>query len=103
MEYPVWLAIYMPLVLMIIAVTQNKKMLLTSMIIRKRREKKMSNEMLLSCVNKLCNISTGSLGKVYSKVVVKEIVDNWIKVEKDGKYDLINSDYVQNIKILDKV
>lgn len=61
----------------------------------------MSNELIKACIGKECLISTGSLGSSYNKVVIKEVVDNWVQIEKKGKIDLINIDYVQSIKILD--
>ena len=51
--------------------------------IQKRREMVMSNDLLISCINKTCNISTGSMGSTYSKVVILEVNENWIKVEKN--------------------
>jgi len=67
---------------------------------KKRREVNMSNELINSCVGKICTISTGSLGSTYNKVLVKEVKDNWLKVDSKGKESLINSDYIQNIKIV---
>lgn len=100
MESSTLIAIYMPFIIALILRGQNKKILMILNMKKRRSEIIMSNEMLMSCVNKLCNISTGSLGKTYSKVVVKEVIDNWVRVEKNGKIDLINSDYIQNIKFL---
>lgn len=60
----------------------------------------MSNELIKSCIGKVCNISTGSMGINFSKVKVIQVVDNWIKVEGRRKVDLINIDFVQNIKVL---
>lgn len=94
-----WILIYMPIILFIVIQIQNKDKLFLNKK-TKRSERDMSNEMLLYCIGKMCTISTGSLGRVYSKVLVREIVENWMKVEKNEKIDLINTDYIQNIKIL---
>lgn len=65
-----------------------------------RGERKVSNQLIMSCIGKVCTISTGSFGSSYSKVKVLEVVDNWIRIESKGREDLINSDYIQHIKIL---
>lgn len=59
----------------------------------------MSNELLKSCLGKICTISTGTYGSNYSKVEIIEVVDHWIKVKSKGKSDIINTDYITNIKI----
>ncbi len=104
MQPAVWIAIYLPMfvVLFVIIPAQRKIINIT----RKNRKQKggikMSNELIKNCVGKVCNISTGSMGSSFNKVKILEVVDNWIKVESKGKEDLINVDFIQNIKILDK-
>lgn len=61
----------------------------------------MSNELIKSCIGKQCVISAGSLGAAYNKVTILEVVENWIKIEKKGKVDIINADYIQSIKIVE--
>lgn len=104
MQPSVWIAIYLPIfiVLFIIIPEQRKKINITK---KNRKQKggiKMSNELIKNCVGKVCYISTGSMGSTFNKVTIIEVVDNWIKVESKGKVDLINIDFVQNIKILNK-
>lgn len=99
MDSYLFIQIYLPVIIIIGIVQRQKKLLL--IITRRRRKFMMSNELLLSCLNKTCNIYTGSLGKTYSKVSVVSVVDNWLKIEKNNKTELINGDYIQNIKILE--
>lgn len=63
---------------------------------------KMSNELVKNCIGKICTISTGSFGTVYNKAEVIRVVDNWMEVKVKNKKDLVNIDFVQSIKILDK-
>ncbi len=102
MNPSIWISIYTPLIIMIISHIQRKKQLLVLIQKRRKRGTLMSNEILLTCLNKTCTIYTGSLGKTYTKVVVISVVDNWLKIEKNGMQELINSDYIQNIKIYEK-
>jgi len=100
-----WIAIYLPifLVLVIIIPAQHRNIYITGIIgkLRKKRgERKVSNELIKSCIGKTCSISTGTLGSSYNKVKVIEVIDNWIRIDSKGRENLINSDYIQNIKIL---
>ncbi|PAB60836.1 hypothetical protein CCE28_03780 [Anaeromicrobium sediminis] len=61
----------------------------------------MSNDLIKSYIGKVCNISSGSFGPKFQRVKIIEVMENWIKVEGKGKIDLINIDFIQNIKILD--
>ncbi len=102
MEPSSWIAIYMPIfvVLFIIIPSQRNNIFIANFLRLKRGAKKVSNELLKSCVGKTCTISTGSLGSAYYKVKVLEVIDNWVKVETKGVESLLNSDYIQNIKII---
>ena len=102
MESSSWIAIYLPIfvVLVIIIPALRRNIYVTGLLRKKRGERKVSNELIKRCVGKTCTISTGTLGSSYSKVKVIEVIDNWIIVESKGRENLINSDYIQNIKIL---
>lgn len=58
----------------------------------------MTNEMLLKYIGQKCIISTGSFGtNVIGEIM--EIKENWIEVETKKGRELINSEFVQSIKI----
>ncbi|MFA9380135.1 MAG: hypothetical protein ACERKO_03640 [Acetanaerobacterium sp.] len=59
----------------------------------------MANALIEQCLGKRCLITTSSLSGAYQGTVV-EITDNWIKLERKGTIDLINCDYIQNIREL---
>jgi hypothetical protein len=102
MNISTWIAIYLPIIIIffIVIPSNNRKI---AFILRLKRKKKgrnrMSNSMIESLIGKEVMISTGSIGSSYDKVTVVEVVDNWMKVEKKGKIDLINIDFIQGIKI----
>ncbi|MCG8482460.1 MAG: hypothetical protein MJA31_04055 [Clostridia bacterium] len=100
MEPGVWIAIYLPIFVLFFVILPSQKRTILFKKKRKRRGVAMSNELIKDCIGKVCNISTGSLGSNFTKVKIIEVVDNWIKVEGKGKVDLINTDFIQNIKIL---
>ena len=68
----------------------------------KRRAKEVTNETLVKYVGKSCMISAGSYG-VNTVGRIVSINENWIEVEtKKGATELVNADYVQSIKIVEK-
>lgn len=93
MEITTWMIIYLPILLyfFVILPSDNKK----AAFLRRHRLKKgrqaMSNSMIESLVGKEVMINTGSIGSVYDKVTVLEVVDNWVKVEKKVKLTLLTS------------
>ena len=69
---------------------------------RKNTERKKSmNEILNSCIGKMCDIYIyGELG-TGAKIV--SVSDGWVAVEKkNGKRDLINIDYISRISVREK-
>ena len=96
-----FVAIYLPLfiVFFVIMPKNRKNSFIVSKLKKRRGDKVMSNELIKSCIGKTCTISTGSFGTSYSKVEILEVEDNWIKVQNKNKIDLVNSDFITNIKI----
>ncbi|KDR95245.1 hypothetical protein SAMN02745945_00384 [Peptoclostridium litorale DSM 5388] len=101
MSPAVWIAIYLPtFVLFFILIPSERRIITAKSRQRKKRGVQMSNDLIKSYIGKVCNISSGSFGPTFKRVRIIEVVDNWIKVEGKGKTDLINIDFIQNIKIL---
>ena len=58
----------------------------------------MTNELIKKYLGKKCQISTGTFGvNVVGKIV--DINENWIEIETKKGNELINSEFVQNIKV----
>ena len=98
----IWIAIYQPIfVLFFVILPSQKRSVVRLMSKRKRRgERKMDNELLKRYVGKVCNISMGAYGSSYNKARIGELVDNWMKVAMKGAENLINTEYIQAIRIL---
>ncbi len=103
MESSTWIAIYLPLFILFVIILPNQRRMAMAVIRRKRKRgiSSMSNVLIESAVGHVCNISTGSFGSNYSKVKVVEVVDHWIKINKKGKEELINAEYIQSIAIVE--
>ena len=106
METSTWVAIYLPL--LIVLITSLEQFQVQRLIVRRRMQvrkkgdkgtRTMNNELLKSAVGKNCRISTGSYG---STIVgrVTEVNDNWVSVETRKGTELVNAEFIQNIRIL---
>lgn len=101
METGSWIAIYLPLFVILIAQAQNEASI-RNMIIRRHRRKEfkpMTNELLQKYVGKRCRISSGPYG-TSTRGVIREVNDNWLEVETNQGSELVNAEFVQNIKVL---
>lgn len=67
--------------------------------IKKRKGVKvMTNELIKKYIGKVCQISTGTFGvNITGKIT--DINENWIEVETKKGNELINAEFIQNIKI----
>lgn len=103
MQPAVWIAIYMPIiiVLFIIIPSENRAKALVKKLRIRRGGFKMSNELIKNSIGRECDITGGSLGTNLSKAKIIEVVDNWVKVESKKKSYLINIDFIQSIRFLD--
>ena len=59
----------------------------------------MTNELLQKCIGSNCVISTGSFGNALTGIV-KNVNENWIEVETKKGNQLVNSDFITNVKII---
>ncbi len=61
----------------------------------------MTNEMLKKYIGTDCRLSTGTFGiNVVGKII--DVNENWIEVETKKGKELINAEYIQNIKATSK-
>lgn len=94
----IWLFVMIPIIINLFRRNIIRKV--TSR--RKNTErKKIMNEILNSCIGKMCDIYIyGELG-TGAKIV--SVSDGWVEVEKkNGKRDLINIDYISRISVREK-
>lgn len=103
MNSALWIAIYLPIfVLFIIILPQQYAINIKRTIISKHRKKgvfKMTNEIIKKYIGKNVRLSTGSYGINVEGTII-EVNENWIEINTKKGTELINSEYLQNIKIL---
>ena len=59
----------------------------------------MSNEILKRYIGMNCYISTGTFGTNLAGKII-EINENWIEVETKKGIEIVNAEFIQNIKII---
>lgn len=96
MDTATWIAIYLPLLLVLFLAMQAGRQRLIAKRRRKRSERPMTNELLKSYVGCRCIVSTGSFGSTVTGTV-SAVSDNWIEVTTKQGARLLNADYVTNI------
>ncbi len=99
-----WIAIYMPIFILLFIILPQQRSVLKAIIIKNKKRKGaiiMTNEIIKKYIGKRCQISTGTFGtNVVGEII--EVNEKWIEVETKKGNELINSEFVQNIKILTK-
>ncbi|MCB2294317.1 hypothetical protein LGK95_12430 [Clostridium algoriphilum] len=96
-----WIAICIPLfVIFFIVLPQKHEM--KKLIILKRKKRKgliiMTNELIKKYKGKTVSISTGEFGTSATGKII-DVKENWIEVETKKGIELINSEFIQSIKI----
>lgn len=103
MNTALWIAIYLPVfVLFIIILPHQYAININRIIISRHRKKKgfkMTNEIIKKYIGKNVKLSTGSYG-INVEGTITEVKENWIEIKTKKGTELINSEYLQNIKIL---
>ena len=94
----IWIFVMIPIIINLF-----RRSIIRKIISRRKNteRKKIMNEILNSCIGKMCDIYIyGELG-TGAKIV--SVSDGWVEVEKkNGKRDLINIDSISRISVKDK-
>lgn len=101
MDSSTWIGIYLPLFIIFLIIIPQKQELKKTVLmkIKKRRDGiTMTNEIIKRYIGKNCKIYTGSFGtSVTGKIT--NVEDNWLEVKTKKGIELINADFIYNIKI----
>ena len=97
-----YIAIWMPIFIVFFIIILSQKsaaMYMVKLIIkRKKGRAAMTNELIKKYIGKYCYVTTGNMGvSVRGKIV--EVNENWVEVETKSGSEIINLDFIQNIKI----
>ena len=91
----------MPLFILFFIILPSNRMMKKSIMIAKKRKLgrvAMTNEVIKKYVGEKCAISTGSLGTSVVGVITN-VSENWLEVQTKSGSELVNADFVVNIRI----
>lgn len=96
-----WIAIYLPMIILFFIILPHQRAI-NDAVISKIRKKKggvvMTNELIQKYIGKRCKVSTGSYGINVIGTIIN-IKENWIEIETKKGFELINLEFIQNIKV----
>ena len=101
MNSGVWIAIYMPIFILIFVIAPLQREMKRYKILKIKKKKGlkiMTYEVIKKCIGKKCRISTGSYGTNLEGKII-EINENWIEVETKKGIKFINAEFVELIHI----
>ncbi len=101
MNISVWIAIYLPIIVIYLIIIPQQHAIQRTLMIRKHKKEGvagMSHEVIRKYIGKRCQVSTGTYGIKVVGVIIG-VTDNWIEIETKKNVELVNAEYVQNIKV----
>lgn len=101
MNVGTWIAIYMPMFVLFFIILPQQYVSRKAVILKFKRRNgviNMTNEIIKKYIGKECRISSGTFGiNLVGKII--SVNEKWIEVETKKGNELINSEFVQSIKI----
>ena len=97
-----WVAIYMPLIIIFCIILPQQRAVQKLVLFKIRKRKgvvKMTNELVKKYIGKNCHISTGNFNNSVKGIII-DVNENWLEVETKQGNQLINTDFIQSIKII---
>lgn len=95
MNPAIWLCIYLPLILMLINNSNQRRQQTLRRIRRKKGAITLTNEMLYEFIGQECIVYLHS-GQVAG--TVESVQDGWLRIKVGNDYDLVNLEYVSRIR-----
>lgn len=93
----------MPMFILFFVILPHQRAVQNTVILKIKKRKGeiiMTNEIIKKYIGKNCRISTGTFGvNIAGKII--EVNEKWIEVETKKGNELINSEFIQIIKITD--
>ncbi len=91
-----WIPVFVLLFIILPAAQEAARRAAVLKVIRRRRER-MTNDIVLKYVGKVCVMSFGNRN-ITGKIL--EVNNNWAEVETKKGREVLNLDYVQSIKVV---
>lgn len=98
MNFATYLPIFLMLVIIFIVLQNRKRIIAKKTVERKRNgDKRQMEELAKKFIDKECLIYAFDSGKSFDGII-KEVTDGALLIEKDGKLEAINLDFVIRIR-----
>ena len=101
MDTSTWIAIYLPMIVLLFIILPQQQLIYHAVISKIRKKKGgiiMTNELIQKYLGKRCQVSTGSYGIKVIGIII-DVKENWIEIETKKGLELVNSEFIQNIKV----
>ncbi len=93
----IWLPMFIVFYMMIVQQAAARRLAVLT-VKRKKGRVAMTNEMIAKYVGRNCYITTGTMGvSVTGKII--EVNENWIEVQTRKGVEILNLDFIQNIRL----
>lgn len=91
-----FIAIYLPIIILLFVIIPSQRRNIIKKIRKKRGKRIMANELIKKYIGKNCVISTGTFGSAASGEITA-VEDNWIEINTKKGAQVINIDFITNI------
>jgi hypothetical protein len=101
MSSSTWIAVYLPLILMFAIIIPQQVAMRSALRLRISKKKGidyMNTDVIRKYIGKSCQASTGTYGVKITGTIMS-VDDNWIEIQTKKGIELLNAEYVQNIKL----
>lgn len=97
---PINISIWLPIFFVLLIVSQQRgaARVIIARLRKKRRSVAMTNELVEKYIGRNCHITTGAMGVSVTGRIVS-VNENWIEVETKKGMEIMNLDYIQNIRV----
>jgi hypothetical protein len=99
-----WIPMYVMFLVVFVVVTAHQRSIRHFIAIKNKRKRGMAivtNEILKKFIGRNCHISIGTFGTSLIGVI-NDINENWIEVKTKKEIQLVNAEFVQSIKVVDR-
>ena len=89
------------MIVLILIIIPHQQAVCNAIVSKIRRKKGviiMTNELIGKYIGKRCRVSTGSLGVNVTGMII-DVKENWIEIETKKGSEIVNLEFIQNIKV----
>ncbi len=96
-----YIALYSPLFMLLFVILPSQyqaQAQAAKMIMKRKKVRVLDHELIKKYIGRVCKITTGSYGTTTNGKIL-DVKENWIELETHKGIELMNAEFVQNIKV----